>query len=358
MDQIEAKQIIEKLSEYKSEGVVILGPAGRKEKKLRVYCNGGDLGKIDTDGYAHEIHMNTDYADRHLTGEQQEELLKIISDNKESDNERAGHYLIDDNYLSLMINATRDFGLKEKTYKGDRLKKERFIETALISSYQKDTNSREDIPFFVYDMEYDIILPTRKTAKGIIKHSKPDFMVFDGERIGVVELKYDADSMSMGSTNSLDNHYMDFMDFIWNDGDRLKRWDLVDETIHRMEILNSMGLVPQKWEVGITGLRQWYNEHKDGAFCPDIFWIGFLFVEGPHKKRKNRQKKMIDCREYVETEVKLQLKNVMNENRDRSTTVRYGYCQNDEQPSMILDKEVRLDSGDDIILVDFPSQKD
>lgn len=354
MSRLSKEQVISKLLEYSEQGVIILGPKGRNEKKLRVYAYGGELGEIAL-SESGKCKVNTDrnYALNHIVDDEdlKTQLLKLMDEagQEEADSRDRSEILCDDKYIECMIRATRHKGYKKSVYQGQNLKKERLIETTLIS--QQGKIKYEEGSLLVYDMEYAIPLPNKKIinkkGKEATKISKPDFMVFDGKNIGIVELKYDADNMT--GDNSLENHYDDFMHYIHVE-DNAYRWSIIRETIHRLTCLQKEGLIDKSWEKPIIELKHWYNDNKSGKFVTDRLWVGFYFVEGPHKKRKRKS-----CRQYVEEEIKKQLSSIMK-NKKYDTVVRYGYWDNDETIKLVLDKEIVLDETEKVSFVELQNE--
>lgn len=353
-----AEKIIEKLKEYRKDGLIIIGPQGHKEKKLRIYAGGGSIGKIALRGKGKcEINQSENYVENHLfiDGSEtqkdsiaQNELRKFFEEarGKKEDDRSCGEILCDPHYIELMLKATRHFGYKygkNSVYQGKRVKRERLIETTLIA--QQGEIKCENGNLLVYDMEYALTCPTNSTTKNgkKKKHSKPDFMVFDGQNIGFVELKYDAENMS--GDGSLGVHYSDFMDFIWNSTEEYNIWDILDETIYRLECLKDANLLDISWYTGINNIRLWYNENRGKDNFAERIWIGFFFVEGPHKKRRNKEYKMVSCRDYIQDEIQLQLGKAMKEEykKGHCTQVRFGYWEDDDKIKMIQDKEIVLD---------------
>ena len=362
MGKLSANEIIMKLSqEYGDKGVIIMGPSGREGKLLRVYANGGDIGKIANDpenpDLNHEIHTKKDYLNNHLFEESDRStlsnLIAKVSGKKKISCD-VGKILCDSAYLDCMLKATFHKGHKYcKEYNYQPVKRERLIETTLIAQQKKIENKNNNI--LIYDMEYAITdLPTRRReddGKIIAKTATPDFIVFDGKNIGIVELKYNSESMGK---NSLKNHFLDFMDYIWgvdnHDGYRKKienedkyKWEILEESIYRLKMLKEVGLIHETWNNGIKDLSDWYDDNKEGTFITDRLWIGFYFVEGP-KKRDLGQKK------YVEKQIQTQLGEVMKEARDKghNTKVLYGYWENDEDLQLVFDKEIVVDQAGNI----------
>ncbi|MBQ6886741.1 MAG: hypothetical protein IJN54_04425 [Lachnospiraceae bacterium] len=346
MGRVSKEQVINKLLEYNEQGVVILGPKGRNEKKLRVYAYGGELGEIAlSENGKYEVNTDRNYALNHIVDDEDSktQLLRFMDEAEQegADVRDRSEILCDDKYIECMLKATKHKGYKNSVYQGQKLKKERLIETTLI--LQQGKIKYEEGSLLVYDMEYAIPLPNKKIinkkGKEVAKISKPDFMVFDGKNIGMVELKYDADNMT--GDNSLENHYDDFMHYIHMENDAY-RWGIIKETIHRLTCLQEEGLIDKSWEKAITELKQWYDANKSGEFVTDRLWVGFYFVEGPHKERKRKP-----CRQYVEEEIKKQLSSIMK-NKKYDTVVRYGYWNNDENVKLVLDKEIVLDEDNNI----------
>ena len=93
-----------------------------------------------------------------------------------------------------------------------------------------------------------------------------------------------------------------------------------------------------------------------GSFCAERLWIGFYFVEGPHKKRKNKELKMIPCKEYVEGEICIQLGEAMRKARyddAHNTKVFYGYCKDDKNMRLTFNKEIVVNKEGNISLKDM-----
>ncbi|MBQ8626518.1 MAG: hypothetical protein IJ419_10205 [Agathobacter sp.] len=354
MGRLSKEQVINKLLKYSEQGVVILGPKGRKEKKLRVYAYGGDLGEIAlSEKGKYEVNTDRNYALNHIVDDEDSktQLLQFMDEAEQegADVRDRSEILCDDKYIECMLKATKHKGYKNSVYQGQKLKKERLIETTLIS--QQGKIGYEEGSLLVYDIEYAIPLPNKKIinkkGKEVKKISKPDFMVFDGKNIGIVELKYDADNMT--GYNSLKNHFDDFMHYIHKEDDKY-RWSIIEEIIHRLTCLKEGGLVDVSWHKAIDELAMWYDDNKLGKFLTDRLWIGFYFVKGPHNKRKHKDFKM-----YVEDEIHVQLGEVMRKARyedNHNTKVFYGYCQDDENIKLILDKEIIVDKEGNIDLKD------
>lgn len=343
MGKLTKEGVIAELLKYREQGVIILGPQDRRGNKLRVYANGGVLGKIGITKKAQcEIHKKPDYLEHLEKKEEKEALLKLIDESKKKgvNARHVSEILCDKHYIDYMLKATKQWDTRYDKCTGQKVRGERSIETSLIAQQGKIENKNNNL--LVYDMEYEITLPSIKAirkGKEVPKKSEPDLIVFDGKNIGIIELKYNADSMT--GKNGLKEHYLDFMDFIWNGTDK-GRWDIIDESIYRLECLKDAGLIDDSWYDNITELREWYKSNEAGNFDTDRIWIGFYFVEGPNKQGKK----------YVENEIRRQLEGVMRDakNNYHHTRVRYGYWPDDKEIKLILDKKIEVNDAGKIEL--------
>jgi len=350
MSKLSAKEIIEKLTAYRKYGVVILGPTGTDENRLRVYLNGGDIGRISVkDENSHEILADSEYMKYLFSKEDKSKLEGFIREAKgEGENPRdKGEILCDKEYIACMAKATnyRFHNCNEKN-NYQLVKGERIVETSMIAQQGKIKN--EDGNLLIYDMEYAIVLPTRPNKKNPKnpKISEPDFIVFDGTNIGIVELKYNSENMT-DDANSLGEHFEDFMDFIWK-GENEGKWKIVEKSINRLKCLKEYGLIDKSWYKKIEDLGKWYEKYSVGDFVTDRIWIGFYFVEGP-RKRQNSQE------EYVQKEVYKQLAKPMKKAKKEkhNTKVLYGYCKDDRNMKLAFDKEIVLDEADNISFIEL-----
>lgn len=345
MNKISAADIIKKLEHYRKDGVIILGPTEQDKNRLRVYINGGDIGRISVkDKISHKILGNREYLKYLFNKEDKDKVERFIkeAEGKGEDSRYKGEILCDPEYIVCMKKATNSkFHKCNKNNNYQLVKCERLIETSMISQQGKVENKNGNL--LIYDMEYAIKLPTRPNKRNSkkVKIAKPDFIVFDGENIGIVELKYNSENMT--NENSIGEHYEDFMDFIWN-GTEDKKWKIVGESITRLKCLKEYGLIDKSWYEKIEDLDKWYTKYSVGDFDADRVWVGFYFVEGP-RKRKYGQKN------YVEKEICKQLLEPMKneKKKNHNTKVLYGYWKDDRNLKMVFDKEIVLDGDNNIL---------
>lgn len=169
---------------------------------------------------------------------------------------------------------------------------------------------------------------------------KPDMIMFDGEKFGLVELKAHGESMTSTSDNSLKKHCLDFCDLIADGNDKSRsiegewkeytsfvpedvdevirkaQWDAFRTCVNRARVLLDNGLIDQSWRKSILEAEEYCRDNKQDNVCTR-FWCGFLFIDG--------DKKRID-KNYV----KRQLKDFKGSDVD----IRYQFIQS-EEPSEI-----------------------
>ena len=350
MSKLTAKEIIKKLVPYQKYGVAILGPAGTDKNSLRVYLNGGEIGGISkAENPSHNIVEDHNYLNYLLNKNDKKKLEKFMeeAEGKGECSRDKGEILCDKEYIACMAKATNHkFHNCNDDNNYQLVKGERLIETSLIAKQQQEKIKNEVGNWLIYDMEYAIELPTRKKKENPNepKISEPDFIVFDGKNIGIVELKYNTESMD-SEGNNLKEHFEDFMDFIWN-GTKERKWKIVEESIERLKCLRDYGLIDETWYDGIKELEIWYATHSEGDFNTDRIWIGFYFVEGPRKRKKGQE-------DYVQTQIYKQLAEPMKKAKDenRGTKVLYGYCKDDRNLKLTFDKEIVVNGDDKISFV-------
>ena len=317
--------------------IIILGPEGSSKNKLRVYAYGGDVGKIPINklgrdyklpktknakngkkekGYAKYIRSGEGYKNEHgqtfkvpdwlisnsavkqalkyKSINDEEELLKSCID--ENNQVKIKEYLkADENnyYLPLILAAQYNRWTK---YDGEIT--ERRIQCEIVKKYQKECGSIKGRDFIVTDIEYKFPLTKERSDEKRKKKgdnisnlkgmsSKPDFIVFDGESFGLVELKYNGEGYS--DNNDLDVHFLDFYDLLRTVEDKekwKKQWAAYGECLRRLKILLDLDVLVEnkeerkKWLKKYGNQQKYYEENKDEKFDHSLFWCGFYFIGG------------------------------------------------------------------------------
>ena len=364
-----------KIDETEEKPIIIMGPDGSKNKnKLRIYAYGGQIGAIPTldahpssefgladKGYAkfasriewkdekdhkHKapnwieknmplipanlgkkvINSNEDKYEKNLehilNARNDEELFKNNNseqvDIKKRNEEIYNRKEYRDLYLTLILAATQC-----KFTKSDATKGERWIQHNIAKEYTSECGVIDGKPFIITDLEFDLPL-TKERVKEKKKHneednidaesngkSKPDFVVFDGESFGFVELKYNADSMKRNSNNSLESHFLDFYNVMREYEGNLWK-EVYEKCLSRLKCLLDYGVIPKEmtykdkvinWEDLYKKCLDYCNDKKDNSEFEDSrLWCGFMFVDGSYdSEEENRQKT------YVKTEIYEQL---------------------------------------------------
>jgi len=266
--------------------IVVLGPAGRKTTKFRIYAYGGLIGRIPTGNgktcladteyskYLGELsrddeidkkylrHMNEKYVRLEDSGTEYRESTvcdKLRERLKEILDAPYDFYLSSPSqsaeYLDLILKA-----VEKKFMNTGKALGERRIQTAIVRRHMKKDS--ED-GWCVVDMEYEISKNVNLSGKGF----KPDIVVFDKNNgFGLIELKYDDKS-----TENLQKHYMDVQN-VMNDNDIAK---ITDELKRRSAYLGEYGLISH------TMYKSIKNSNTQNL------WQGFLFVGGQREKAIN-----------------------------------------------------------------------
>ena len=93
--------------------------------------------------------------------------------------------------------------------------------------------------------------------------------MFDGKSIGLVELKYNAKSMEIGSANSLYEHMLDFYDIIHWNGKRC-----LTECIRRMKMMCDNEVIDESWK----NLIETFEKKVATGIAEQYLWCGFVFA--------------------------------------------------------------------------------
>ena len=151
----------------------------------------------------------------------------------------------------------------------------------------------------VVDMEYEAILNNddefcinngyeilkQKNAEGVEQKkekAKIDLVVFNGVSFGLIEFKYQGESMDKGSNNSLEAHFKDFRRIIHEDTNENKL-KLLKELIKRTKYLIAAGVIHQSWEIGIKQIEKILDKSDKEIDVKPYLWCGFLFLGSGNK---------------------------------------------------------------------------
>lgn len=282
-------EICKELLAYESNGtkpIVIVGPDCTDKNKLRVYVNGGLLGKIYTGKHPKgktEL-LNESYDDYYpKTGE----LKTIIKEAQENKNQN--DVLKNPKYLEMGIKAIEErFASKKRDDKkqGDS-EKERHVESGIVKKYMNTIYE-----WAIIDMEAQFSytwFPKAKFSKETTKSPRFDLIVINENGIGIVELKVNNENCE----NML-SHY-EHMEYVLAHPKKFH-----DEFIRRINKLKEFKLINEKIVQNMDAMLQ----------CGDIpLWCGFLFVGGGiegaqkivrviEKKEKINDIKFLYCDQY------------------------------------------------------------
>lgn len=268
------RDIIKTIMEYKEEAnrnIVICAPKMGKEpfekrsRKLRVYAYGGliaEFGYSASDNLCISFLSKSYYAEekKYITGEGQRYLSSLPKGNCI---QQKKEILLDKNYWEYASIAAEN-----KFTKGDT-PKERNIESTILEQYM----NRSELSWCIFDMEFSAP-KAWKEKNGIM--GKPDLVCFDGEKFGLIELKYNNRACDDGKNKSgLNKHFND-----------LKRTaqhaePIIEELKRRVEVCDSIYTDKVIRKSMCDKIKSAANE----------VWFGFLFVNDdgsdPKKKIKN-----------------------------------------------------------------------
>ncbi len=249
------------------------------------------------DGYGHKFVLPKKLVERY-SGNRTEIVKKAISDKTSQE------LLTDKKYLDLIIGAalvrwmSRDEGVM--TDVGER-SMQSIIARANLDN-QNDNN------LIVVDVEYKI-----KLSK---KNPSVDFVVFDKKdsSIGLIEFKYQGESMDKGTKNSLTEHFNDFVEMICTNKN-----EIINDVTTFRDAMVEYEILDKK----ISGKKS------------DKLWCGFYFVSEKEKKtsRNHVQMKLVDRIEY---DCKEQLQNIYNGEISSEIDVRFQHTDISEYPWNIL----------------------
>ena len=144
---------------------------------------------------------------------------------------------------------------------------------SIISRINMDNEQKQDICWLDVEYKFEIV------RDGKVKTPSVDFVVFDknDESFGLIEFKYQGQSMDATTKNSLYNHLIDFQIMTNEDTNRQK---ILNELFKYSRVLKELQIIDNKTFIKIENLQKQPSKVK--------LWCGFLFVD--HKdKNTNRE---------------------------------------------------------------------
>ena len=299
MNKNDIKFIINKLFQYKvpkgalcPEGennpIIIVGPSGSEPGKFRVYANGGQILSIP---YIEEDNLSTSrqisfadskYSDYLIRNEihkaydngrvciyrcpdwlysKYSDKSDLSQDYKNLKRSRDKTSIIKNScervfYLDVMVAATENKYYKHFVDKEKDEACERFVQTEIAKKLMKRESG-----FVVTDIEYCF------SSKDKDNKCKPDIIVFDGESFGLIELKFNGNSLSTsGDGAGLAKHFNDF-NWLVEEAETETKEDCFKVCLSRSNLLADYGIISSNWKKE----KLKYNKNS--------FWYGFLFVD-------------------------------------------------------------------------------
>lgn len=242
------------------EGIVICAPDYTEKNKLRVYINGGLIGKIYFGNRNGKSNLMSDnYKKNHMDDFMKCKYEKLIKDVKSDEN--ILRILSSDEYIDI-ARATIN---KKFTKKTDD-KKERSVETKIADLYM-NTNKKINIidmevcfpKNYIDDKKIENIKSRNSIVKKITDQPRFDMITISDDGIGIIELKVDNKNYS-----NMIGHFVHMIYVMEN------KKDFIDGIINRLKIMSEFGLIN----------KEIYDKYKN---CYKI-WCGFLFVDGKKEK--------------------------------------------------------------------------
>lgn len=351
--------IFRKSNETAEKPVLIAAPDGSNAGALRIYGYSGDIGRLPVEGGKVSLLRKdyTKYLSKKIKGGRNRAKWLDFSNNKTDvfpqlfidkkigmdDYESILNTFIssvepseiwnDQDYRNLYLKlALAAAEVSPKGTKTNGKRGERWVQQLVAKYYQTHNGIMAGKPIIITDVEFDMpisenrILQKRiRNAKNMEKNceayiksvkakdniisggdtkaagaSKPDFIVFDGERFGYVEMKYDGESMDDFTSNGLDWHFLDFYSAM--SASYETQLEKYEECLNRLEILLDYGIINEKMEEKdekidwrallnrckkkLENLKKQYNDKTDctemgcKAQEEQLFWVGFVFIGG------------------------------------------------------------------------------
>lgn len=246
---MDANEAIQKLQS--DPDIIITGPDCSDTNKLRVYADGGLIGKIyvgkSPNGNSELISPGY-YSYSEIEGNKTK-LENIVCSSKDTLST-----LISSEYIEACKYAVeRRFGKKKNdfTKQGE---KERHVQTRIVKCFMNHSGN-----WCVADMEMQCPkkwFEGNKFSENTTKQPRFDMVVLNKDGIGIVELKVNNDN-----ADNMESHY-EHMEFLLTNSQGRKYF--MDEIKRRIDVLSANGLISKGIDV----------------FPMDRIWCGFLFVEG------------------------------------------------------------------------------
>lgn len=259
------------------DGLVIAAPSYNHKNLLRVYMNGGNVGRIALTARNTTTGISADYRTKYKGHEPEE--VKILNKDYDADETKRLKALISKPYLDYCREATGAYSSKS----GRNKDRERTIETRIMNPInQKSGSAAIDM-----EMAYSAVdhfgwttkeIPgcapvhfnkayrynnTLSYTEGITVRPRVDLMVLNDQGVGFVELKVDNESC-----DNLDGH-VEHMNYILDHPDKF-----IEDADRRINVLSKYGLLDEALD---GNLEVWRKEKN--------IWCGILFV-GEEKEHR------------------------------------------------------------------------
>lgn len=243
----------------KIEGVIVVGPDFKDKNKLRVYADGGRIGKIyvgkRNDG-KHEL-ISSGYFSHYEKSknkmDSEENLGKIVT-------ESTNHLetLKSDIYITqAKIAINKKNGDEERT--NDSEPSERHVETSIVKKFMNKDNNKN---WSVIDMEVEFpkdFFKGHNFSDGTTRQPRFDIVVVNNKGIGFLELK-----VNNKNVDNLESHYEHMLFLLQNP----KKF--LNEIQRRMRVIKPYNLISES--------------ALNASLKAKSLWCGFLFVGGEIKK--------------------------------------------------------------------------
>lgn len=251
---MDIKDICSKLKQ--NEGVVICAPSYTEKNKLRVYLNGGLIGKIyfgNRNGKSNL--MSNKYQENYMNTSMELRYKKLVKNAKS--NEDILKILISDEYIKIAEET-----VNKKFTKKTANSKERLVETKIVDLYMNNNKKINIIDMevcfpsdYIDDKKIKSIKSRNNIKEEITKQPRFDMISISDDGIGIIELKVDNKNYS-----NMIGHFVHMVYALEN------KQDFIDGIINRLNIMSKFGLIN----------KETYDKYKN---CNKI-WCGFLFVNG------------------------------------------------------------------------------
>ena len=260
-------------NDYRSR-IVLAAPAYGEQNLLRVYMNGGKIGKIALDDSKKTTGIKSEsYA--HKYKGTIPEVVKVLDSESDANEETRLMAMISDEYLKYAQEATTAYSVKND----DTSDKERTVETMIMDfRHQMNGNAAIDMEIqysvrdhfgwtrtkkeghvYISEMEYKNKIWYNESFFGNSADTKSpriDLMILNDNGVGFVELKVNNENC-----DNLCSH-IQHMKYILSHEDIFRA-----DAERRISVLQKYGLIEQEM---LPNLKRW-NENKR-------IWCGLLFV--------------------------------------------------------------------------------